>query len=91
MTNLSWVLENNGTRNRKRMLRRKYLTFCERQANMEKRTHIHSQKVLCKSRNLCDNFCKAKSLTHETVGTYALTGFSVPSFPNTRDLEKFRR
>jgi hypothetical protein len=34
---------------------------------------------------LCDNFCKAKPLTHETVGIYALTGFSVPSFPNTRN------
>ena len=40
-------------------------------------------KVLCKSRNLCDNFCKAKPLSHEAVGIYALTGFSVPSFPNT--------
>jgi hypothetical protein len=35
---------------------------------------------------LCDNFCKAKPLTHETVGIYALTGFSVPLFPNTHIL-----
>jgi len=40
-------------------------------------------KVLYKSRNLCGNFCKAKSPTYEAVCIYALTGFSVPSFSNT--------
>jgi len=40
-------------------------------------------KVLCKSRDLCDNFCKAKSPTYYAVCIYALTGFSVPSLPNT--------
>jgi hypothetical protein len=44
-------------------------------------------KVLCKSRDLCGNFCKAKSPTYYAVCIYALTGFSVPSLPNTRFLE----
>ena len=43
-------------------------------------------KVLCKSRNLCGNFCKAKSPTYYDVCIYALTGFSVPSLPNTHVL-----
>src|SRR5881409_2650149 len=41
-------------------------------------------KVLYKSRNLCGNFCKAKSPTHAAVCIYALTEFSVPLFSNTR-------
>ena len=41
-------------------------------------------KVLCKSRDLCGNFCKAKSPTYYAVCIYALTGFSVPSLPNTQ-------
>jgi len=41
-------------------------------------------KVLCKSRDLCGNFCKAKSPTYYDVCIYALTGFSVPSLPNTQ-------
>src|SRR5262250_3141389 len=40
-------------------------------------------KVLYKSRNLCGNFCKAKSPTYEAVCIYTLTGFSVPLFSNT--------
>jgi len=36
---------------------------------------------------LCGNFCKAKSPTYEAVCIYALTGFSVPSFSNTQQLE----
>jgi hypothetical protein len=43
-------------------------------------------KVLCKSRDLCGNFCKAKPPTYYAVYIYALTGFSVPSLPNTRYL-----
>src|SRR5215468_8235785 len=42
-------------------------------------------KVLCKSRDLCGNFCKAKSPTYYAVYIYALTGFSVPSLPSTRN------
>jgi hypothetical protein len=41
-------------------------------------------KVLCKSRDLCGNFCKAKSPTYYAVYIYTLTGFSVPSLPDTR-------
>ena len=41
-------------------------------------------KVLCKSRDLCGNFCKAKSPTYYAVCIYTLTGFSVPSLPNTQ-------
>ena len=42
-------------------------------------------KVLYKSRNLCGNFCKAKSPTHSAVCIYALTEFSVPLFSNTHN------
>jgi integrase/recombinase XerD len=41
-------------------------------------------KVLCKSQDLCGNFCKANSPIYYAVCIYALTGFSVPSLPNTR-------
>ena len=44
-------------------------------------------KVLCKSRDLCGNFYKAKSPTYYAVCIYALTGFSVPSLPNTHVVE----
>src|SRR5947208_7804039 len=45
-------------------------------------------KVLYKSRNLCGNFCKAKSPTHSAVCIYALTEFSVPLFSNTHILKR---
>src|SRR4029453_15639045 len=43
-------------------------------------------KVPYKSQNLCDNFCKGMAATYYAVCIYTLTGFSVPSLPNTHTL-----
>ena len=42
-------------------------------------------KVPCKSRNLCDNFCIEMAATSWAVCCCALTQFSAPMLPNTRD------
>jgi hypothetical protein len=54
------VLGNNGTRNRckRSMLGRKCLTFCERQANMEKWARIGSQKSSAKAETCATTFAK---------------------------------
>src|SRR5215467_4114097 len=55
-----WVLENNGTRNRckRSILGRKCLTFCERQANMEKWARMCLQKSSAKAETCAATFAK---------------------------------